>query len=118
MQIVIAPRGRVEVEGRLVATSLDKRFPQGLTVQFERGLYETDDPEIIEALKASHSYGVYFFSDEATPDTPNREAAHDENAKKEFSEELRSQCSECGRKFKREQDLKIHMRTHEGQATE
>lgn len=113
LQIVIAARTRMEVEGRLIASSLDKRFPQGLTVQFERGVYETDDKDIIDALKASVSYGTRFFSDEPAPDKPTREAVAAKNETESYSEELRSQCPECGKKFKNEAGLTIHMRSHE-----
>ncbi len=113
LRLIIAPRGRMEVDGRLISTSLNPDFPAGLTVEFQNGIYETQDKAVIKALKAHKDFGMRFFTDEAgEAETPSNEALKAENEAAEYKEELRSTCPECGKKFKNEAGLEIHMRSH------
>jgi len=85
----------------------------GTRVVFENGVYETEDKEIIEALKSHRLYGVQFYTDEPKADEPNREGAKEENAKKAVAEEIASVCPVCGFEAKSEFGLRAHMRKHE-----
>ena len=114
LRLVIGARTRVQVEGRLTHASLNPDFPMGLTVQFENGEYDTEDKKIIAALKAHPNYGMYFFSGEpGEAEAPTEAALRAENEKKEKAEEVRSTCPECGKKFKNETLLEVHMKVHD-----
>lgn len=105
-------------ELRLVFTPMYKRMVglrteivPGITVEFHNGTFETADETIIDALKHHPFYGTQFFAAEGA-DKPNLEGLKAENEKRSLAEEIASQCPECGRQFKNQAGLDVHMRSH------
>lgn len=118
LRLVIDPRIRKSVEGRVLIGSLRDKFPAGLTVEFVNGIYETEDKAIIKELKNHSEFGYRFYSDEeGVAEKPTEEAKKTEKEKKELAEKIRSNCpvEGCGQKFANEQLLEVHMREHEGE---
>jgi len=113
LRIVLDPRVRIKDMGRSITQSLTGQTKLGLTIEFHDGIYDTNDKEVIKALKNHPGFGLEFFNDEPVPVTPTVEAAAAENEKKGYAEEIRSTCTECGKKFANETQLNVHMRTHE-----
>lgn len=104
LRIVIKPMSKVMV-------GLKPQIVPGITVEFHNGLYETNNSEVIEALREHVGYGIQFFA-ESGVDQPSDESLRIENEKKAFVEELGSVCPLCGFQAKNNNTLKFHMKKH------
>jgi hypothetical protein len=116
LRVVLDPQTKKEVQGTLVASSLYGKFPTGFVAEFKGGAFTTSDEAVIEALKEHPTYGAAFVcaSDKGAVKLKD-EALRMINERKAVAEELASTCIKCGRKFKNEEGLKIHLRTCEKQ---
>ena len=123
-RIVLDPRTMKEVNGRVLAVSLDKlhpAYPNGLTVEFKNHLFTTSDPIIIEALKEHADYGMMFVALEEGKTELTPEAARKINERRGAAAQAAStdpnQCTVegCGYVAKNKRDLGLHMKSHEGQ---
>lgn len=118
LRVVLDPKAKKEVMGQLVTTSLTNRFknhPHGVTVEFENGFYETDDAEVIEALKSHDDYGSMFDSTDSAVIEKSDAAKGRESERTVVTEVAASTdptCSVCGEKMKNAKGLEIHMRSH------
>lgn len=118
LRIVLDPKAKKEVMGQLVTTSLTNRFknhPHGVTVEFENGFYETDDEEIIEALKSHEDYGSMFDSTDTVVIEKSDAAKGRESERTVVTGAVASTdptCTVCGEKMKNAKGLEIHMRSH------
>ena len=111
MRVVVEPRSTVVIEGVPIIKGLNNKFPLGLAVEFKDGLYKTNDPAIIKALKAHVNYGVHFFAEDIKPGEQNEEGAQMEQDKREGVEGATSKCQFCGEKFANKGLLGIHIKT-------
>lgn len=86
LKVTLDPRGVAVKNGRTLIAGLKGDFPQGLTVEFQNGMYETNDPKIIKALRSNKNYGRGFFEEdqkvELTPEQARKENERKELAKK------------------------------------
>lgn len=102
----------VLVPGYRKIVGMTSELVPGVTVEFHNYEYQTNDMDIITALKAHPFYGVQIFSSEPEKDEPNIEGLRMENEKRAVAEELASQCPECGKQLKNSAGLEVHMRSH------
>lgn len=65
-------------------------YVQGVSAQFENSEYNTDDEEMIKALKSSKFYGTDFWSDEPEEKVKPTEEAEKAEADKKLGAELSS----------------------------
>lgn len=106
LRIVTSPTRKMVVDSQLVTMP-------GKTIEFSDYKFETNDTEVIEALKKSKSYGVWFYpADGESVITPNPDGAREEKSRQEAAEEIGSICPDCGFKAKTAQGLEMHMRVH------
>lgn len=115
LRIVLDPKGYQAVEGRRVTVGLNRLYPTGKSIEFQNGLYDTNDPKIIKLLKNHPDYGSSFFSDELgeSANQATDEAIAKENEKKAMAEKAGSICPDCGKKFANAELLDAHAKTHE-----
>jgi len=111
LRVVLDPKSQMEIQGKRVTKGLYDLFPNGKTVEFNDGEYETKDKAIINALKSSSGYAVDFVTDEREADQPNDEALLKKNEKKEFANEIASVCPKCGAKYRKPIELEAHMKS-------
>lgn len=113
LRIILDPRIRIKDMGRTRTESLTGLTKLGLTVEFHDGLFETNDPKIIKALREADGYGIsYIAADPNETNEPSVEGVKALNEKKAYAEEIASTCPKCGNKFKTEFALNGHMKTH------
>lgn len=85
-------------------------FVQGVFAQFENNLFETEDKEMIEALKKAKSFGIDFWSVDE-PSSPNPQGLKEEEKKEAAKETLLTDCPQCGKTFQNKAGLMSHIRT-------
>ena len=85
-------------------------FQQGIFAQFENGWYETDDKEIIKALKNNPMYGIDFWSIDDEKVELNEEGERIKKIMEIKKEELVTDCPICGKTFKNRGALLGHIR--------
>src|SRR6266498_4345279 len=91
LRIVLDPKAYKEVQGRRMMTSINGYYPQGKTVEFQNGMFETDDEKLIELLKEHPGFGADFYIP-AEGAKPKEEAVKKENAKKEAAFSAANKC--------------------------
>lgn len=88
LRVVLAAQTHIIVDGHRMPGSHSKDFPSGKTVQFEKGVYTTNDPKEIQALKEHTDYGYRFFSSDEDRVTPKDEAIRKHNEKAEYTQKV------------------------------
>lgn len=95
LRVVLDPKAAKEVEGRRMMVGLKGDFPIGKTVEFQNGVFVTDDPKVIKLLKSHDDYGVDFYALETDKKTgkpvaakPSDEALRKLNEKKGLAQEV------------------------------
>lgn len=111
--VVLDPAATVIEGGQRVLKGLNNQFPVGARAEFNEGMFETNDPKIIKAMKASKSYGVHFYSEDvkgADEDLADGNELAKVEEKKEYADKLASTCEWCGDKFENSGLLAIHQK--------
>lgn len=114
LSVVLEQRIFKEVNGRAVVQGINGEFPNGMTIQFDNGVYDTNDKQVIDAIKNHPHYGRDFVAgaDDAEPAELSTQAVREKNEKAEVVNELQSQCPVCGKEFASQQALAAHSRVH------
>lgn len=106
LRVILKPAYRQIVNG--VDT-----YQSGKTVEFNNGVFETNDPELIQALKACNVYGSMFISDSGEAEV-NVLA---ENTRREAVAKADPfACPYCDFVAKNEGGLRFHIRKHDSEA--
>lgn len=104
LRIILEPSRKREVNGEVYRTP-------GHTVEFQNGMFETNDTKVIERLKNVKGYGRLFVSD-SDDNAPSKETIKEQNEKQEAANGIGFTCRKCGFKAKNEFGLQSHMRSH------
>ena len=69
---------------------------EGVSAQFQSGVFETDDPKTIKLMKASRMFGIYFKSEDKAEEDERSEASHKlENQTKDVKKNALTSCPYC-----------------------
>lgn len=98
LTVVIDPLLTRKEQGRVVVSSLNGEFPQGLRVEFNEGQYITSDPKIIKSLKEHKNYGAHFFAIDEEIVTPKEEAKVEEDKQKQFKAKIEAESKANSKK--------------------
>lgn len=114
LRVVIVPRIAREIGGVRIMQGMNQEdFPNGLTIEFQDGTYQTEDKKIIDAIKKHPHYGSDFVStDKEETVAPSDQSLRENNEKAEIAEALASKCPECGKEFGNTNSLNGHMKVH------
>lgn len=95
---------------RTIVVDNHRMLETGKTVEFQNGLYETNDPEEIKALKGYKRYGIDYWTDSKQADEPSVEGVREVNDEKAVAEAIGSKCDWCGKDYKTQFALENHQK--------
>lgn len=94
----------------------ERQFVSGVKAKFHENKFETNDPEIIAALKAHRMYGVEFVGEETKAVVPNAEGVAAVAMEREAQETLTNACPHCAYKAQSASGLRLHIKAKHADA--
>ena len=86
----------------------------GLDAQFNNGVFETENQEIIKLLLKHKDYGIKFFSPDVQKRADEERLKEVKEAKKEQLEKSQTSCPYCAFNAKTASGLRLHMMAKHG----
>lgn len=94
----------------------ERQYLAGVSARFHENIFETNDPEIIAALKAHRMYGIEFSGEEEKTITPNPEGVASMKEERQASEDLTNSCPHCAYKANTASGLRLHIKAKHNDA--
>ncbi len=88
---------------------------EGMEAQFRSGIFETDDPKVIKAMKASRFFGTYYKSEDKSEEDERSEASIKlENQTRSVKKNTLTSCPYCSFNAATNSGLRQHVQENLG----